>query len=69
MIIFKEKYPKWWFDWNVGITKFIYRIAAYGLLLRDEYPSTDDARQYKLIYPIQTLRKTLIDGCRFSNGF
>ena len=23
MIIFKEKYPKWWFDWNVGITKFI----------------------------------------------
>ena len=39
MIICKEKYPKWWFDWNVGITKFTYRIAAYGLLLRDEYLS------------------------------
>jgi len=53
MIILKEKYPKWWFDWNVGITKFIYRIAAYGLLLRDEYPSTDDeqAIQVDLTYP------------------
>ena len=53
MIIFKEKYPKWWFDWNVGITKFIYRIAAYGLLLRDEYPSTDEdqAIQVDLPYP------------------
>ena len=35
MILFKEKYPKWWFDWNIGITKFTYRIAAYVLLMRD----------------------------------
>ena len=53
MILFREKYPKWWFDWNVGITKFIYRIAAYGLLMRDEYPSTetDQAVQVELPYP------------------
>ena len=49
MILFREKYPKWWFDWNVGITKFIYRIAAYGLLLRDEYPSTDDEQAVQVV--------------------
>ena len=36
MILFKEKYPRWWFDWNIGITKFAYRIAAYVFLMRDE---------------------------------
>ena len=36
MILFKEKYPKWWFDWNIGITKFAYRITAYVLLMRSE---------------------------------
>ena len=53
MILFREKYPKWWFDWNVGITKFIYRIAAYGLLLRDDYPSTDEDQAVKvdILYP------------------
>jgi hypothetical protein len=41
MILFKEKYPKWWFEWHIGITKLTYRIAAYVFLMRDEYPSTD----------------------------
>ena len=59
MILFREKYPKWWFDWNVGITKFIYRIAAYGLLMRDEYPSTETDQAVQVEYLIQTLRKTL----------
>ena len=59
MIIFKEKYPKWWFDWNVGITKFIYRIAAYGLLLRDEYPSTDDEQAIQVDLPYPDVKKDL----------
>ena len=42
MIVFRQKYPKWWFDWNVNQTKFSSRVAAYILLLRDEYPSTDE---------------------------
>ena len=42
LILFREKYPKWWFDWNVAITKFSLRVIAYGLLMRDEYPSTDE---------------------------
>ena len=59
MIIFNEKYPKWWFDWHVGITKFIYRIAAYGLLLRDEYPSTDDEQAIQVDLPYPDVKKDL----------
>jgi len=53
MILFREKYPKWWFDWNLSITKFVYRIVAYVLLMNDEYPSTDDDQtiKVKVIYP------------------
>jgi hypothetical protein len=42
MVLFRRKYPRWWFDWNVALTKFGYRVVAYLALLRDEYPSTDD---------------------------
>ncbi|HIF35346.1 MAG TPA: DUF4389 domain-containing protein [Candidatus Thioglobus sp.] len=53
MILFREKYPKWWFDWNLALSKFWLRIAAYGLLIRDEYPSTEDdqAIQVEIPYP------------------
>ena len=42
MILFRQKYPRWWFDWNLALTRFIIRVDAYFLLLRDEYPSTDE---------------------------
>lgn len=42
MILFRRKYPRWWFDWNVGLTKFSFRVASYLMLLRHEYPSTDE---------------------------
>ena len=42
MIVFRRKYPKWWFDWNVQLTKFSFRVVSYLLLLRHEYPSTDE---------------------------
>ncbi len=53
LILFRGKYPRWWFDWNVGLLKFGNRIAAYILLLRDEYPSTDDeqAVHTEVAYP------------------
>ena len=59
LILFREKYPKWWFDWNVGITKFTYRIVAYGLLTRDEYPSTDDDQAVKVDIPYPDVKKDL----------
>ena len=44
MIAFRQKYPRWWFDWNVAMTSFGLRVWAYIALLRDEYPSTDEAQ-------------------------
>ena len=41
MLLFRQKYPRWWFDWNLALTGFSTRVLAYLALLRDEYPSTD----------------------------
>ena len=42
MILFRNKYPRWWFDWSLELARFQARVGAYLFLLRDEYPSTDD---------------------------
>jgi hypothetical protein len=42
MILFRQKYPRWWFDWNVALVKFGTRVATYIGLLTDVYPSTDE---------------------------
>jgi hypothetical protein len=57
MILFRQKYPKWWFDWNLNLTRLTYRVTSYLFLLRDEYPSTDDEQAVHLdmVYPdVQT---------------
>ena len=59
LILCREKYPKWWFDWNLALTKFWLRIAAYGLLMRDEYPSTDDDQAVKVDIPYPDVKKDL----------
>ena len=42
LLLFRQKYPKWWFDWNLALTRFCARVTAYIDLLTDEYPSTDE---------------------------
>jgi hypothetical protein len=53
MILFRKKYPKWWFDWNLALTRFSYRVGAYLGLLTDVYPSTDEEQSVHLdlVYP------------------
>lgn len=53
MILFRQKYPKWWFNWNLELTRFANRVWAYMLLLTDWYPSTDEEQNIHLgiIYP------------------
>jgi Domain of unknown function (DUF4389) len=51
MLLFRQKYPRWWFDWNVALTKFGVRVWAYLALLRDEYPSTDDDQAVHVAMP------------------
>ena len=48
MILFRKKYPRWWFDWNLALARFSTRIEAFFLLLRDEYPSTDEEQAVRL---------------------
>ena len=42
MLLFRRRYPRWWFDWNLELWRFNARIQVYALALRDEYPSTED---------------------------
>jgi Domain of unknown function (DUF4389) len=53
MILFRQKYPRWWFDWNVNLLRFSNRVTAYLALLDDRYPSTDEeqAVHLNLDYP------------------
>jgi hypothetical protein len=48
MILFRQKYPRWWFDWNLELTRFSGRVTLYAALLNDRYPSTDEAQSLRL---------------------
>ena len=48
MILFRRKYPRWWFDWNLALMRFSSRVFVYLALLRDEYPSTDEEQAVHL---------------------
>jgi hypothetical protein len=53
MILFRKKYPRWWFDFNLELRRLSARLNAYTSLLRDEYPSTDEeqAVHLEIAYP------------------
>jgi Domain of unknown function (DUF4389) len=48
LILFRQKYPRWWFDWNRELMRFSNRVVAYVLLLDDRYPSTDEQQNVHL---------------------
>jgi hypothetical protein len=48
MILFRMKYPRWWFDFARELTRFSARVGSYMLLLTDRYPSTDEAQAVHL---------------------
>jgi len=48
MILFRQKYPRWWFDWNLELTRFSSRVTVYAALLDDRYPSTDEQQSLHL---------------------
>src|ERR1700676_2988255 len=45
LILFRQKYPRWWFDWNLELMRFSARVGVYLALMEDRYPSTDE-QQY-----------------------
>src|SRR5437764_15022570 len=48
MILCRQKYPRWWFEWNLELLRFENRIGAYLALLDDRYPHTDQQPQVPL---------------------
>lgn len=48
MLVFRQRYPKWWFDFNLELNRFSARVGAYLFLLTDKYPSTEDTQSVHL---------------------
>jgi len=59
MILFRQKYPRWWFDWNFNLIRFENRVLAYLALLRDEYPSTDEEQAARVDFPFPDAQNDL----------
>jgi len=51
MIVFRQKYPRWWFDWNLQFLRFANRVGVYLALMDDRYPSTDEEQSVHLTLP------------------
>jgi hypothetical protein len=50
MILFRRKYPRWWFDWNLELQRFVNRVTVYLALMDDRYPATDEQQSVRLDY-------------------
>jgi hypothetical protein len=48
MILFQQRYPRWWFDFARELTRFGARVGAYMALLTDQYPSTIEEQSVHL---------------------
>lgn len=51
MILFRQKYPRWWYDWNLQLLRFSNRVGVYLALMDDRYPSTDEEQSVHLDFP------------------
>jgi hypothetical protein len=59
MIVFRERYPRWWFDWNLNLARFTTRVTAYLSLMDDRYPSTEEEQSVHLSLPYPDVRGEL----------
>ena len=59
MLLFRQKYPRWWFDWNLELQRFGNRVVAYLALMDDRYPATDEHQSVHLDYPYPDAQRDL----------
>src|SRR6266516_1535598 len=59
MILFRQKYPRWWFDWNLELLRFANRVGIYLALMDDRYPSTDEQQRVHLDFGYPDARNGL----------
>ncbi|HKW58347.1 MAG TPA: DUF4389 domain-containing protein [Candidatus Dormibacteraeota bacterium] len=57
MLVVRQKYPRWWFDWNLNLLRFSNRVTAYLTLLDDRYPSTDEEQAVHLDFTYPDARQ------------
>jgi len=59
MIVFRQKYPRWRFDWNRELLRFINRVGVYVALMDDRYPATDEQQSVTLELPYPNVERDL----------
>jgi hypothetical protein len=59
LILFRQKYPRWWFDWNLELMRFSARVGVYISLMDDGYPSTDEHQAVHLDFSYPDARNDL----------
>src|SRR5438105_1754930 len=59
IIGFRQKYPRWWFDWNLELMRFSSRISVYLAQMDDAYPSTDEHQSVRLDFPYPDAKEGL----------
>lgn len=59
LILFRQRYPRWWFDFNLELNRFSTRVVAYLLLLTDRYPSTVEKQSVQLDIEYPDVKKDL----------
>ncbi|MBA3264607.1 MAG: DUF4389 domain-containing protein [Thermoleophilaceae bacterium] len=59
LLLFRQKYPRWWFDWNLELLRFMNRVAVFFALLDDRYPSTDEHQGVHLEFPYPDAQRDL----------
>jgi hypothetical protein len=59
MILFRQKYPRWWFDWNLQLMRLTARVGVFLALMDDQYPSTDEQQAVHLDFPYPDARTDL----------
>ena len=64
MILFRQKYPRWWFDWNLELLRFENRIGAYLALLDDNIRPRTSTSLCGSSSRIPTPSATSPAGCR-----
>ncbi len=62
MLLFRKKYPRWWYDWNLELQRFMNRVGVYVLLMDDRYPATDEEQAVRLSYPYPDAERDLGRG-------
>jgi len=59
MILFRQRYPRWWFDFIYALNRFTTRVTIYLFAITDRYPSTEDEQNVRLELDYPNVKRDL----------